>query len=199
MLPLHQVRFHLHDLAGLGVDDARVEAEVAVEIDKRTGDDVARPGALADLCGGLGIQAARRAEILLLEELLDLSALHDARRGIGRELGNEHPRDALLERVEVLFVLSVRPAVVERHHGDSRTAVLAPTLRAQPPGCARPDQRERQEHGEPTRTQMIPHHRVRVIPSCAASTSAGRPFDLACRRAAASRASIASSPCSGSW
>src|SRR2546426_45150 len=200
VVALHAVRLDLDDLAGLHVDEPRVEPEVTVEIDERAGDDVARADELPDLRRGFRGHLARRAEALLREQLLDLLALHHARRRIGGQLRDQHPGDPLLQRVEVLLVLPVRAAVVEGQDGDARSGILAAALPAQL-ARHRAEQRERQQCGDETPTHRVrsSDQRVSVIPSCAATTSAGRPFVRAWPRAAATRASIASSPCSGSW
>src|SRR2546426_912226 len=130
VVPLHAVRLHFDDLARLHVHQPRVQPEVTVEIDERSGDDVARADELPDLRRGFGRHLARCTEALLGEQLLDLLALDHAGRRIGGELRDEHTGDALLQGVEVLLVLPVRAAVVERQHGDARSGILAAALRA---------------------------------------------------------------------
>src|SRR6266700_1219157 len=76
VVPLHAIRLYFDDLARLHVHQPRVQPEVTVEIDERTGDD-------------------------------------------------------LLQCVEILLVLPVRAAVVERQHGDARSSILATALGAQ--------------------------------------------------------------------
>src|SRR5438105_2699647 len=203
VVPLHAVGFHLDDLARFDVDHASVEAEVAVEIDERTRDHVARADELPHFGRGFRRHLARSAQVLLRDELLDPLPLYHPGRGIRGQLGNHHAGDPLLERLEVLLVLTVRAAVVERQHGDARPRVLAAALGGEPDprGC---QQHDGHDDDERTRTHMMSSrirvdHRVRVIPSCAATTSAGNPFTRAWRRAAATRPSMSSSPCSGSW
>src|SRR6266576_3836782 len=201
---LHQTGAHRpDDLARLDVDEARVEAKVSIEVDEAAGDDVARPHELADLGRCLRRHLARGAEVLLRQELLDLLTLDHPGRGIGSELRDQHPRDSLLEGVEILLVLPVRAAVVERQDGEPRPAVLTVALRGQPRPSPRArdatEQGERHNGADRTRVHSgSPRQRVSVMPSCAATTSAGRPLGRAWRRAAATSASIASSPCSGS-
>src|SRR5439155_1019447 len=140
--------------------------------------------------------AARRAEVLLFEQLLDLLALDNAGRGIERELGDQHASDAPLQGIEILLALAVRAPVVERHHGDTRAGV-PPRLRPQPARCER--QQRRAHHCEfETRTHTVSSdQRFSLMPSWAARTSAGRPRPpaRACWRAAASSSSIAPSCC----
>src|SRR5439155_14701590 len=49
----------------------------------------------------------------------------------GGEIGDHQSRDPLLERVEIVLVLPVRAAVVERKYGDRRTGVLSVGLASQ--------------------------------------------------------------------
>src|SRR5206468_5920791 len=142
----------------------------------------------------------RRTDAPLGEQLRYLPALHHPSRRIRGEPADQHPGDARLQCVEILLVLPVRAAVVERQHGDARSGILAAALGAQL-ACDRAKHNERQQCRNETRAHRISSsdQRVSVIPSCAATTSAGRPLVRAWRRAAATSASIASSPCSGSW
>jgi len=84
VVTLHAVGLDLHDFARLDVHESRVHAEVAVEVEERAEHDIARPNQLADLRGGLGIHPSRVAEVLLVQQPLNVFALHDAG---GRVLG----------------------------------------------------------------------------------------------------------------
>src|SRR2546421_7213370 len=53
---------------------------------------------------------------LLLEQALQLLALHHAGPRVRRELGDDHRGHAPLQRVEVLLVLTVGAAVPDREH-----------------------------------------------------------------------------------
>src|SRR5437870_231705 len=200
VVTLRLVLLDLHDLARLDAHEAGVDPKVAVEVDERAQHHVACADQLADFGRGLGVHAPRRSEILLLNQLLDLLALHHPGGRVRRQLRDEHACDALLQRVEVLPVLAVGAAVVERHHGDAGPGVLTPGLRREPAARGERDEAERQQCDDPTRTHnMLLDQRVSFIPSCAASTSPGLPFAFARRRAAASSPSMSLSPCSGSW
>src|SRR5438067_3581314 len=76
VVPLHAVGFDLDDLARFHVDHPRVEAEVAVEIDERAGDHVARADELPDLGCGLRAHLTRDPQVVLRHELFDLLPLH---------------------------------------------------------------------------------------------------------------------------
>src|SRR2546428_8511244 len=177
----------------------QVHAEVAVEIDDRPRHHVARADELADLRGGRIVHPPRGPEVLLLEQALQLLALHHAGPRVRRELGDDHRGHAPLQRVEVLLVLTVGAAVPDREHREARTGVRAP-LGGQPARAGR--ERDQGAEGDNrTRTHWLRllGQRVRVTPSWAARISAGRPFAFAWRPAFGSLSSIPAAPWSGSW
>src|SRR3989441_2682651 len=104
----------------------QVHAEVAVEIDERPRHYVARPDELAELRGGRLVYPPRGPEVLLVQQTLQLLALHHAGPRVRRELGDDHRGHALLQGVEVLLVLTVGAAVPDREHREARTGVRAP-------------------------------------------------------------------------
>ena len=151
---------------------------------------------LTDLGGGLGIDATLGAQVLLIDQVLDFLALDDARRGILRQLGDHHAGYAALEGVEILFALPVGATVGEGENGDTRAGILvAPSL------LGTQKHRHQGQHRQyGTRAHSCSFgHRVTFMPSWAATTSSEPPRALANFRAAASKPSISSSLCSGSW
>src|SRR5258708_19501354 len=109
----HAVRLDLHDFTGLAVDQAQIDAEVTVEVDEDSSDHVARAHQLADPRRGLRIHLAAGAEVLLIEHALDLLTLHNPRRRVRRQLGNQHAPDPLLQPPELLFSLPNQPPLLD--------------------------------------------------------------------------------------
>src|SRR2546423_5512985 len=94
----------------------------------KTAVTISRPPARLPIFRGVGgppPPRPRRAQVLLVEQLLQRVPLDHPNRGTGGEIGDHQSRDSLLERVEVVLVLSVRAAVVERKDGDPGTRVLS--------------------------------------------------------------------------
>lgn len=139
------------------------------------------------------VHATLRAEILLVDEALNFLALDHACGGILGQLRDHHSGDAALEGVEVFFALAVGAAIVEGENGDAGAGILVALLRSQ-------EHRNQAQHRHDcTHAHSYSSgHRVTFMPSSAATTSSDPPRDFANLRAAASKASISLSPCSGS-
>src|SRR6187399_38969 len=145
LLELRIVGHHLHDFTGLHVDDARINPELAIEVDEVAHDHVFRADQLPDLGGGGGVDPALLAQVLLVEEPLRFAAVHDTRGGVLCQLADEHSRDALFQGIEVLLVLAVGPAVLERQDRDAGPRILRDAHRGQRPE----DQGQRECHPPP--------------------------------------------------
>src|SRR5438128_2102076 len=152
VIPRHLVRFDSHDLRGLDVDKPDVEPEVPGEIQEHARDRIFGADDFADFRRPLRVHPARGAEILLVQQMLNLLTLDQPHPGVGRQLGDQHPRNAPLQAVKILLVLPDRAAVVEHEHGDARAGVLAAGL-----GC-----RPAQEAGQPRQGQRDHHGRTRT-------------------------------------
>ncbi len=134
-----------------------------------------------------------RAEVLLVDQVLDFLALDHARRRILFQLRDHHAGDAALEGVEILLALAVGATVAEGENGDTGTGILAALLRAEE------HRNQAQDRQDCTRAHSHSFgHRVTFMASWAATTSSEPPRAFAYLRAAASKPSISLSPCSGS-
>ena len=89
-------RLDVLDLRGLDVHGSRIESHLSLRVDDEpTEDHVVHAKQLADLYGRRLVDASRRAEVLLVDELLHSIALDDADGAVGRELGDQHVSDTL--------------------------------------------------------------------------------------------------------
>ena len=117
--PVHAHR--AHDLPGLDLDDARVDAQRARQIEEAAEHQLLRAQQLAEPRRRRRVHLARRRELLLLEDRLEARALDDADLGQVGEIGDQHLRQPLAQRLE----LGLLAAVVEVEDGDGRLDRLA--------------------------------------------------------------------------
>ena len=181
----------LDDLARLDVHEARVHAEVAVEVDEGAEHDVARPDQLADLGARQGVHPARACRGSARRAASGCLTLdHAGCRILARARRSASPRCPFAGRRS-----SPCPG---RRTRRCRTASRRSRAGCQTcaPGLPRRQRRARGVRRTDSHARTRAHirspsgQRVSFMPSCAASTSSGRPRRRACWRAAATSSSI---------
>ncbi len=137
-----------------------VDPQVAVAVEQRAGHHVVRADQLADPDQRRVVHPAFLAEILLLEDLLQLGALDHADARIGRHLGDGERGEAAAQRVVVLARLPHGQADVEVEHGEAGARVLRLRSgrrcgRLLRPGAGRADDQRAEGQGDGTRCQPL--------------------------------------------